>query len=142
MPYVLEAGMLRHAHHMGVRCGCAASVVATISTIVIIIVVVPTTLVREVGRPFVFMRAAIVLEASYCFLDISRRVLVQLLVVSKDDDGDIDRAEDGELMRLLEQPSLALQKSDRPRDVLEMEWDRVEWRRVKSCTCSGRREWV
>ena len=142
MTYILEAGVLRHTHHMSIWCGRAASVVATVSSIVVIIIIVPAALVGEVGRAFVLMRAAIVLEACYCFLNISRRVLVQLLVVSEDDDGDIDRAEDGELMRLLEQTALALQKGDRPGDVLEVEWERIEWRRGKRSTYCGRREWV
>lgn len=39
---------------------------------------------------------------------IGRGVLVKLLVVAKYEDGDIDRAQHRELMRLLEQTSLAL----------------------------------
>lgn len=45
-------------------------------------------------------------------LDVGRGELVELLVVAEDDDGDIDRAEDGELMSLLEEPSLAFEKGD------------------------------
>lgn len=41
---------------------------------------------------------------------VSTRVLVQLFIVAKDEDGDVDRAENGELMCLLEKTALALQK--------------------------------
>lgn len=44
------------------------------------------------------------------FSHVARRVLVELLVLAKDEDGDIDRAEDGELMRLLEETTLALKE--------------------------------
>lgn len=47
-------------------------------------------------------------------VDIPRRVLIQLLIMPKDDDRDIDRAQHGKLMRFLEQAALALQKSDGP----------------------------
>jgi hypothetical protein len=43
--------------------------------------------------------------------NISRRILVELLVVSEDYDCDIHRAEDGKLMRLLEQSTFAFQES-------------------------------
>jgi hypothetical protein len=42
--------------------------------------------------------------------NITTRVFVQLLIISKDYDGDIDRAENGELMRLLEQAAFALEE--------------------------------
>ena len=42
--------------------------------------------------------------------NITTRVLVQLLVVAKDYDGDIDGTEDGKLMRLLEKTAFALEK--------------------------------
>jgi hypothetical protein len=42
--------------------------------------------------------------------NITTRVFVQLLVISKDYDRDIDRAENGELMRLLEQAAFALEE--------------------------------
>ena len=35
--------------------------------------------------------------------------------MAEDDDGDVDGAEDGELMRLLEQAAFALQEGDRSR---------------------------
>ena len=48
-------------------------------------------------------------------VDVSRRVLVQLLVVTEDDDSDIDGAQHGKLVRLLEQTTFALEEGDRPR---------------------------
>ena len=41
---------------------------------------------------------------------ITRGVLVELLVAAEDEDGNIDRAKHGELMRLLEQTALSLQE--------------------------------
>jgi len=43
-------------------------------------------------------------------VDVARRKLVQLLVVAKDDDGNVDGAQHRELMRLLEQAAFALQE--------------------------------
>jgi hypothetical protein len=43
--------------------------------------------------------------------NITTRVLVQLLIIAKDYNRDIDRAEHGKLMRLLEKTSFALEKS-------------------------------
>lgn len=42
-----------------------------------------------------FVRTTIVLVPANCLIDVTRRELVQLLVVAKDDNGDIDGAEDG-----------------------------------------------
>lgn len=53
-----------------------------------------------------------ILKATDDFVDVRRRILVQLLVVPEDDDGDVDGAEDGELMRLFEQTPFALEKGD------------------------------
>lgn len=41
---------------------------------------------------------------------VSRRILVQLLVVAKDEDGNIDTAEYGQLVRLLKETSLSFQE--------------------------------
>jgi hypothetical protein len=60
----------------------------------------------------VLVCAAIILVAANCLIDVAGRKLVQLLVVAKDDDSDVDGAEDGELMRLLEQAAFALQESN------------------------------
>jgi hypothetical protein len=42
--------------------------------------------------------------------NITTRVFVQLLIIAKDYDGDIDGTEDGKLMRLLEQATFALKE--------------------------------
>jgi hypothetical protein len=47
------------------------------------------------------------------FVDVSRGELVQLLIVTEDDDGDIDGAEDRQLMCLLEQTTFTFEKSSR-----------------------------
>lgn len=51
-----------------------------------------------------------VLKPPNDLVDVRRRVLVQLLVVPKDNNSDVDGAQDGELMRLLEQTTFALEK--------------------------------
>jgi len=51
------------------------------------------------------------LVAADGLVDVAGRKLVELLVVAEDDDGDVDRAQHGELMRLLEQAAFALQES-------------------------------
>jgi hypothetical protein len=50
------------------------------------------------------------LEATNNLVDVGGGVLVKLLVVSKDDDRDVDGTKYGKLMRLLKQTSFALQK--------------------------------
>lgn len=114
MPDVLKARVIDHlrVHHGMVRCRSASLIPCLFSAFVILVIVASATLICEVRRPFVLMRAAIVLEASHDLIDVRRRVLVQLLVVSEDDDGDIDGTEDGELVRLLEQAALALKEGD------------------------------
>jgi hypothetical protein len=57
------------------------------------------------------IRGAYILVPANGLVDVARRKLVQLLVVAEDDDGDVNRAEHGELMRLLEQAAFALQES-------------------------------
>jgi hypothetical protein len=44
---------------------------------------------------------------------IARGVLINLLVVAEDEDGDVYRAQDGELMSLLEQATFALEEGPR-----------------------------
>ena len=86
--------------------------VASCTILVIVVLVSTGTLVRKIRRPFVLVCAAIVLEATNDLVDVRRRVFIQLLVVAKDNDGDVDGAEDGELVCLLEQAALALQEGD------------------------------
>lgn len=57
-----------------------------------------------------FIRIAIIIVSIYYLRNITGRILVQLLVVSKYDDGHIYGAENRQLMRLLEQTALALEK--------------------------------
>lgn len=52
-----------------------------------------------------------ILKAIDSLVDVARRELVQLLVVTKDDDGDIDRAQDTKLVSFLEQSTFSLEKS-------------------------------
>lgn len=111
MPNVLKAWMLLHAHYRLLWRRCF-SLFPNISCIVIFIVVSTSFLVHEIRRTFVFVRPAIVLEPRDDVVDVRRGVLVELLVVSEDDDGDIDRAEDGKLMRLLEQAAFAFEEGD------------------------------
>ena len=54
------------------------------------------------------MGQANILVSGNEFAHVGRRVLVYLLIVAKDKDGNIDRAEDRELVSLLEQAALAL----------------------------------
>ena len=55
--------------------------------------------------------ASYVVKSIDRLIDISGRVLVQLLVVTKNNDSDIHGAEDGKLVSLLEQTAFALKKS-------------------------------
>ena len=55
-------------------------------------------------------RRAYVLISGQDLSNITTRVFVQLLIITKDYDGDIDGAENGELMRLLEQAAFALEE--------------------------------
>lgn len=54
-------------------------------------------------------------------VDIARGVLIELLVVPKDDDCYIDGAKYGQLMSLLEETTLALEESDRSGTVISTE---------------------
>lgn len=91
------------------------------------LVIITTTLALEVGRSFVFVcaailysvsrvsqqcaRAAYILEAGDGLVDVAGRELVELLVVAKDDDCDVDGTEYTQLVCLLEQAAFALQES-------------------------------
>lgn len=56
-------------------------------------------------------QTAHVLEPSNYFIDVPRRELVQFFVMPKDYHRDINRAQDGKLMSLLEKPTFAFEKS-------------------------------
>lgn len=64
----------------------------------------------EIAWPFVFVWTAVVRVATNKIAHIIRRVFVQLLVAAKDNDSDIDGAEDGQLVCLLKQTPLSFQK--------------------------------
>lgn len=74
----------------------------------VVLVVIRATV--KVRRPFVLVRPAMIGVSRDQLPHVAGRVLVQLLVLSKDEDGHIHRAEHRELMRLLEQTALALQE--------------------------------
>ena len=59
---MLKAGVMLHWHYGMLRLGRASSLVCFVSTVVIIVII--TTLVREIPWPLVFVCAAIVLEAA------------------------------------------------------------------------------
>jgi hypothetical protein len=67
----------------------------------------------EIGRDLVFIRFAMQGPSLEHFAHVARRELMQLLVVSEDDNGHINRAEHGQLIGLLKETSLPLQKGDR-----------------------------
>lgn len=61
------------------------------NVLIVIIVVVPRLfLAVEVLRSLVLMCAAIISMSVDCVVDVARRELVELLVVTENDDGDID----------------------------------------------------
>ena len=78
--------------------------------LVVFIIVAGAALIRKVCRSLMLMRAAIVLEPPNDLIDVRGRVLIQLLVRPKDNDRDVDGAEYGQLMRLLEQAAFALEE--------------------------------
>ena len=94
---------------------------------VIVVVVVEIVTAAEVGGSFVFVGTTIlhwispcpwnvywclahILKSTNCLVYISRRKFVQLFVMSKNDDGHIDRAEHRELMSLFEETTFAFEK--------------------------------
>jgi hypothetical protein len=95
--------------------------------IFVVLLVIVATLSPEVCRSLVFVWIAILgplagsprAERGGMYIGISRqrfanvsgRKLVQLLVVAEDDDGNIDRTQDRQLMRLLEEAAFSLEKS-------------------------------
>ena len=88
MPHVLIYRVVLYACHMMLWLWCT-SWITFISTFVIIIVVI-AALIGEVCWPFVFVCTAIVLKSTYDLIDVVRRILVQFLVMTEDDDSDVD----------------------------------------------------
>ena len=87
----------------------------------VVLVVIGATV--EVRRPFVLVWPAMVGVSCDQLPHVAGRVLVQLLVLAKDEDGDIHRAKHGELMCLLEQTALALQKGAGVRHIVSRRFD-------------------
>jgi hypothetical protein len=83
----------------------------TRSIIVIVVVVAAQLLAVEIGGSFVLVGPSIILVSAQDLANIATRVFIQLLIISKYYDRDIDGAKNGKLMRLLEQTTFALQKS-------------------------------
>lgn len=54
--------------------------------------------------------SAYILETTDSLVDVARRELIELLVVAKDDDSDVDGAEHAQLVCLLEQAAFTLQE--------------------------------
>jgi len=79
--------------------------------VLLFILIVKVLLPREVLGALMLMSAAIILISADSLVNVARRELVQLLVVTENDDGYVDGAEYGKLMRLLEQTALALEES-------------------------------
>lgn len=71
-------------------------------SITVLIVVVVVSAAVKVGRAFVLVRTAVILVLGDEMLHVCRGVFIQLLVVAKDEDSNIDGAQDGELVGLLE----------------------------------------
>ncbi len=103
--------MMLHSHHDMLR-RRRASLHVRVVGILVVIIVIAASLVCKVLRSLVLLWSRIVLVSSEDLIDVGGRVLVELLVVSKYDHSHIDRTEDRQLMRLLEQAALALEEGD------------------------------
>lgn len=69
-------------------------------------------ILEEVSQPERMASAdgTYVVEAGHDIRHVAARILVELLVVAKDNDGDIDGAEDGQLMGFFKETALAFEK--------------------------------
>jgi len=126
---------------------------------VFFLIIISSAFTGKVGRTFVFVRTGIlpdsqshgrvsyvrrekargayVLESADCVVDIARAELVQLLIVSEDDDRDIDLTENTKLVCFLEQTTLALEKGSARKkkcqhEELRLAMDRSRHRRTLS----------
>lgn len=63
--------------------------------IFVVIIVIVASFIGKVGRTLVLVRTRIILISSQELVDISRRILVEFLVLAEDDDRDVNGAEDG-----------------------------------------------
>lgn len=73
------------------------------------------TFARQHRKPITYKqrRDTHILKSTNGLVDIARREIIQLFIMAKNDDGNIDGTEDGKLMRFLEQASFALQKGSK-----------------------------
>lgn len=92
-------------HHLGLFVASGGRRIA-------VLVFVSVVGAGKVGWAFVLVGTAMVLVAGNEIMHVGRRVFVELLVVAKYEDGDVDRAKNGELVSLLEETTFALQKSN------------------------------
>jgi hypothetical protein len=105
--------------------------VHAVGQVVVVVIVVAVLLVLEVIGALEFVRATVlaqlataawregvtyrrsgVLVALQEVGEVGGGVFVELVVLAEDDDGDVDGGEDGELVGLLEETALALEKGD------------------------------
>lgn len=128
---VLHAWLLLLLHHL-VTVRCCSGIPGLLLTALVILVVVSAAFIREVLRAFVFVRSSIllkvspqpylspqpcdthILKSSDRLIDITGGIFVELLVVTKNDDGHVDGAQHRELVGLLEQSALSLEEGYRP----------------------------
>lgn len=73
-------------------------------------------------------------------VDVAGRELVQLLVVAEDDDCDVDGAEDGKLMSLLEEAAFALQKGAAEESVSGLGGKSQSWSQSRARSQAQRKE--
>lgn len=79
-------------------------------SVVVIIIVLHLSLPTEVPGALMFVRTSIVLVSVQDLSNITTRIFIQLLIIAKDYDRNINGTENGELMRLLEQAAFALKE--------------------------------
>jgi hypothetical protein len=110
MTNMLEGlGMLQVVRHHRVL-GWGMRVVGSGTIVVVVFIVIAVLFAHEVLGAFVFVRIAIVLVAANSRIDVARRELIELIVMTEDDNGDVYGAQDGELVSLLEKTTLALEE--------------------------------
>jgi hypothetical protein len=128
MSDMLESRLIRELrrHHLWFD---RAAVLGHPRPILIVIIIHIFPLARKVRGSLVFVGSSILKKVTSAMFrrcarvgtyvvvsgqdlsNVGTRVLVQFLVISKDNNGDVDGAEDGQLMCLLEQTAFALEES-------------------------------
>ena len=132
MTNMLEGlSMLEVVRHHRVL-GRSMRVVGNGAIVVVFVIIIAVLFAHEVLGTFVFvcvtilgvvsamcelarglLAATYVLVTAYSGIDVAGRELIELVVVTKDDDGDVYRAQDRELVSFLEKTALALEKGAR-----------------------------